>query len=59
MVALICHVVARVTGPAKGEIGLYIEGHPADLLRKSKQWGSRSAELHVREVQIQKLRKAE
>lgn len=41
--------VVWVSGPAKGKIGLYIEGHPV----------SRSAELHVREVQIQKLRKAE
>ena len=51
--------VVRVTGPVKGKIGLYIEGqHPADLFRKSKRRGSKSAELHVREVQIQKLRKA-
>ena len=41
--------VVRVTGPAKGKIGLYIEG----------QHTSKSAELHVREVQIQKLTKAE
>jgi len=39
----------RVTGPGKGKIGLYIEGYPV----------SKSAELQVREVQIQKLRKAE
>ena len=48
-----------VAGPAKGKIGLFIEGHPADLLRKSKQQGSKSAELHVREVLIQQLSKAE
>ncbi len=41
--------VVRVTGPAKGKIGLYIEGQPT----------SKSAELQIREVQIQKLRKAE
>ena len=41
--------VVRVTGPAKGKIGLYIEGQPT----------SKSSELSIREVQIQKLRKAE
>ncbi len=41
--------VVRVTGPAKGKIGLYIEGHPT----------SKSAKLQVREVQIQQLIKAE
>jgi len=35
----------RGVAPAKGKIGLYIEKHPA----------SKSAELSVREVQIQKL----
>lgn len=39
----------RVTGPAKGKIGLFIEGEST----------SKSGELQVREVQIQKLRKAE
>jgi hypothetical protein len=48
--------VVRVTGPGKGKIGLYIEGqHPADLLRKSKRRGSKSAELSVREVLIKQL----
>jgi hypothetical protein len=41
--------VVRVSGPAKGKIGLYIEEQPA----------TKSAELHVREVQIQQLTKAE
>jgi len=41
--------VVRVTGPAKGKIGLYIEGQPT----------SKSTELQIREVQIQKLRRAE
>ncbi len=41
--------VVRVTGPGKGKIGLYIEGQPT----------SKSSELSIREVQIQKLRKAE
>jgi len=41
--------VVRVTGPAKGKIGLYIEEQPA----------SKSAKLQVREVQIQQLTKAE
>jgi hypothetical protein len=41
--------VVRVTGPAKGKIGLYIEGQPT----------SKSTELQVREVQIQQLIKAE
>ena len=41
--------VVRVTGPAKGKIGLYIGGQPT----------SKSSELSIREVQIQKLRKAE
>jgi hypothetical protein len=39
----------RAAGPAKGKIGLYIEGRSA----------SKSTELQVREVQIQKLNKAE
>jgi len=37
--------VARVSGPLKGKIGLYIEKHP----------GSKSIELQVREVLIQRL----
>ncbi len=41
--------VVRVSGPAKGKIGLYIEGQSA----------SKSSELSIREVQIQKLGKAE
>jgi len=41
--------VVRVTGPAKGKIGLYIEGQNA----------SKSAELSVREVLIQRLGEAE
>ncbi|MFH1881078.1 MAG: family 16 glycoside hydrolase, partial [Planctomycetota bacterium] len=41
--------VVRVTGPGKGKIGLYIEGHPT----------SKSTKLQVREVQIQQLTKAE
>ncbi len=41
--------VVRVGGPAKGKIGLYIEGESS----------SKSAELQVREVQVQKLRKEE
>ncbi|NQT01161.1 MAG: DUF1080 domain-containing protein [Planctomycetes bacterium] len=41
--------VVRAAGPAKGKIGLYIQGQTA----------SRSTELQVREVQIQKLRKTE
>ena len=41
--------VVRVAGQAKGKIGLYIEGKPA----------SKSTELQIREVQIQKLRKEE
>jgi hypothetical protein len=41
--------VVRVMGPAKGKIGLYIEGQNA----------SKSSELSVREVLIQKLSKAE
>jgi hypothetical protein len=41
--------VVCATGPAKGKIGLYIEGKAA----------SRSTELQVREVQIQKLKKKE
>ncbi len=41
--------VVRVTGPAKGKIGLYIEGQPT----------YKSTELQIREVQIQRLRKAE
>jgi hypothetical protein len=41
--------VVRAAGPAKGKIGIYIEGKTA----------SRSTELQVREVQIQKLRKTE
>jgi hypothetical protein len=41
--------VVRVSGPAKGKIGLYIEEQPT----------FKSAELSIREVQIQKLRKAE
>jgi hypothetical protein len=52
--------VVRVTGPGKGKIGLYIEGqHPADLLRKSKRRGSKSAELSVREVLIKQLSEVE
>jgi hypothetical protein len=41
--------VVRAAGPAKGKIGLYIEGKPS----------SRSTELQVREVQIQRLKKEE
>jgi len=41
--------VVRVTGPAKGKIGLYIEG----------QHTSKSSELSIREVQIQQLNKAQ
>jgi len=41
--------VVRVTGPVKGKIGLYIKEQPT----------SKSSELSIREVQIQKLRKAE
>ncbi len=41
--------VVRATGAAKGKIGIYIEGKTA----------SKSTELQVREVQIQKLRKEE
>ncbi|MHC4243979.1 MAG: family 16 glycoside hydrolase [Planctomycetota bacterium] len=41
--------VVRAAGPAKGKIGIYIEGKTA----------SRSTELQVREVQIQKLKKEE
>jgi len=41
--------VVRASGPAKGKIGLYIEGRNA----------SKSSELSVREVLIQKLHKAE
>jgi hypothetical protein len=41
--------VVRAEGPAKGKIGLYIDGKPA----------SKSAGLQVREVQIQRLRKEE
>jgi hypothetical protein len=41
--------VVRAAGPDKGKIGLYIEGKPA----------SRSTELQVREVQIQRLKKEE
>ena len=41
--------VVRVTGPGKGEIGLYIEGQPT----------SKSTELQIREVQIQQLIKTE
>jgi len=40
--------VVRVTEPAKGKIGLYIEEQPA----------SKSSELSIREVQIQRLSKA-
>jgi len=39
----------RISGPAKGKIGLCIESDPA----------SKSEELHVREVQIQRLSKAD
>jgi len=41
--------VVRAAGPAKGEIGLYIEGQSAFKL----------PELHIREVLIQRLGKAE
>ncbi len=41
--------VVRVTGTEKGKIGLYIEGQPA----------SKSTELQIREVQIQRLTKTE
>ena len=41
--------VVRATGPAKGKIGIYIEGKIA----------SKSTELQVREVQIQRLKKEE
>ncbi|MCP4261938.1 MAG: DUF1080 domain-containing protein [Planctomycetes bacterium] len=41
--------VVRAAGPAKGKIGIYLEGKTA----------SRTTELQVREVQIQKLRKEE
>ena len=41
--------VVRTAGPTKGKIGLYIEGKTA----------SKSTELQVREVQIQKLKKQE
>lgn len=41
--------VVRAKGPAKGRIGLYIEGDTS----------SKSTELQVREVQIQRLKKTE
>ena len=41
--------VVRATGAEKGKIGIYIEGQPK----------SKSTELQVREVQIQKLKKTE
>ena len=41
--------VVRAAGSEKGKIGIYIEGQPK----------SKSTELQVREVQVQKLRKEE